>query len=305
MIVKGENSSRYAIETQALKKRFGKKTVLDELTFKVPVGSVFAFLGRNGAGKTTTIKILLDLLDRTSGFASVLGYDCLHDELEIKKRVGYVAEIQNLYPWMKVDEIIWFCRGFYPGWDDEFAASLKKKLELHGDMKVSNLSRGMQASLALLLALAYRPELLILDEPTAGLDLVVRRDFIEGVIDLVQDEGRTVFFSSHIVHEVERVADWVGIIDQGKMKWCTPMDDLKSSVKRLVLSFETPPPSFNALGNVLSAENKGRQSAVVVGDFSTKTTEIAKDVLHADNISVEDLGLEDIFIAMVGKPEEG
>jgi ABC-2 type transport system ATP-binding protein len=196
-----------AIETVELTKRFGKQFAVDHLTMRVPEGSVFAFLGRNGAGKTTTIRIMLDLLDRTSGEARILGLDCVRESLEIKRRIGYVAEGQKMYDWMKVDEIIWFCKGFYPNWDDAFAAELKDKLELSGEKKVGELSRGTQAKLALLLAMSYHPELLILDEPTAGLDVVVRRDFLEGVIELIQEQGRTVFFSSHIVHEVERAAE--------------------------------------------------------------------------------------------------
>ena len=224
------SNGHYAIETANLTKRFGRKAAVDGLSLKVPEGSVFAFLGRNGAGKTTTIRILLDLLNRTSGDAKVLGLDCVKGALEIKKRIGYVAEAQKMYDWMKVDEIIWFCKGFYPDWDDAFAAELKHRLEIPGDQKIGHMSRGMQAKLAPLLAMAYRPELLILDEPTAGLDVVVRRDFIEGVIEIIQEEGRTVFFSSHLVHEVERVADWVGIIDKGKLIHCSTTEDLKAGV---------------------------------------------------------------------------
>ncbi|MBI2843514.1 MAG: ABC transporter ATP-binding protein [Armatimonadetes bacterium] len=297
------DSRHYAIETKALTKRFGKHVAVDNLTLRVPTGSVFAFLGRNGAGKTTTIRILLDLLNRTSGEASILGLDCVKDSLEIKRRIGYVAEGQKMYDWMKVDEIIWFCKGFYSDWDDAFAAELKHKLELPGSRKIGEMSRGMQAKLALLLAMAYRPELLILDEPTAGLDVVVRRDFLEGVIELIQEQGRTVFFSSHIVHEVERVADWVGIIDKGKLIWCSPMEELKSSIKRLVLNFDEPPASFSAIPNVLTVESSGRQSEITVKDFSPQAVAAAKSLGPTD-IRVEDLGLEDIFVALVGKSEE-
>ena len=234
-------STGYAIETAGLTKRFGRNTAVDNLTLKAPRGSVFAFLGRNGAGKTTTIRILLDLLDRTSGEARVLGMDCIRDALEIKRRTGYVAEAQRMYDWMTVDEIIWFCKQFYPTWDDAFAADLKRRLELPGDRRVGELSRGMQGKLSLLLAMAFRPELLVLDEPTAGLDVVVRHDFLKGVIELIQEEGRTVFFSSHQVHEVERVADWVGIIDEGRLIHSSSLEELKSTVKRIVLTFDTPP----------------------------------------------------------------
>jgi len=295
-------SGSYAIETAGLTKRFGRNAAVDNLTLEVPRGSVFAFLGRNGAGKTTTIRILLDLLDRTSGEARILGLDCVRDALEIKKRTGYVAEAQRMYDWMTVDETIWFCKGFYPGWDDALASELKSKLELPGGSRVGAMSRGTQAKLALLLAMAYRPELLILDEPTAGLDVVVRRNFLEGVIDLIQEEGRTVFFSSHIVHEVERVADWVGLIDHGRMIWLSRMEELKASVKRLVLSFDSSPGSFAAISDVVSTEAAGRQVAVTVKSFSENTLAQAKTMGPSD-IDVQELSLEEIFVALVGRSE--
>ncbi|MDO8683511.1 MAG: ABC transporter ATP-binding protein [Armatimonadota bacterium] len=296
-------NGQYAIETIGLMKRFGKHTAVDNLSLRIPQGSVFAFLGRNGAGKTTTIRILLDLLNATSGKARILGLDSVKGSMEVKRRIGYVAEGQKMYDWMKVDEIIWFCKGFYPGWNDSLAAELKKRLELPGDRKVGQMSRGMQAKLALLLAMAYRPELLILDEPTAGLDVVVRRDFLEGVIDLIQEEGRTVFFSSHIVHEVERVADWVGVIDNGKLIHCSTMEDLKASVKQVILSFDSSPPSFFSIPNMLNVETSGRQSAVIVKEFSEETLAAAK-ALGPVEMRVEDLNLEDIFVALVGKSED-
>ena len=296
------NNGHGAIHTSGLTKRFGKHTAVSDLSLTVPEGSVFAFLGRNGAGKTTTIRILLDLLNRTSGDAHILGLDCVKDALEIKRRIGYVAEGQKMYDWMKVDEIIWFCKGFYPHWDDAYAAELKTRLELPGDRKVGQMSRGMQAKLALLLAMAYRPELMILDEPTAGLDVVVRRDFIEGVIELIQEEGRTVFFSSHLVHEVERVADWVGIIENGKLIWCSPVEQLKASVKRLILTFDTQPKSYSAIPGVLNIENGGRQAAISVRGFSDQTISAAK-ALGATDITVENLSLENAFVALVGKTE--
>ena len=298
------NNEQYAIETVGLSKRYRRQLAVDNLTMRVANGSVFAFLGRNGAGKTTTIRILLDLLNRSSGESRMLGLDCVKGAMELRKRTGYVAEGQRMYDWMKVDEIIWFCKGFYPTWDDAFAEELKSKLELPGGKKVSELSRGTQAKLALLLAMAYRPELLILDEPTAGLDVVVRRDFLEGVIELIQEEGRTVFFSSHIVHEVERVADWVGIIDAGKMIWCSTLDDLRAKVKRVVLTFETPSRDFKVGegSRILSVEHSGRQSVAVVQNFSEATLALAQTLKPTD-IRVEDMSLEDIFCAMVGEHE--
>jgi ABC-2 type transport system ATP-binding protein len=297
-------SNALAIETQALTKRYGRQTAVDALSLSVPSGSVFAFLGRNGAGKTTTIQILLDLLNRTSGEARVLGRDCVRQALDIRRHTGYVADGQRMYDWMKVDEIIWYCRGFYPAWDDGLAAELKAKLELPGEKKIGQMSRGMQAKLALLLAMAHRPELLILDEPTAGLDVVVRRDFLESVIDLIQQEGRTVFFSSHIVHEVERVADWVGIIDHGKMLCCLPLETLKENVRRIDLTFPSPPDNLrHAFPNVLTCRQAGKQVSVIVRDY-TEDTLTAVQALRPATLKTEMLGLEDIFVALVGDAEE-
>lgn len=300
--IKMNDAKHFAIETNGLTKRYKKQLAVSNLNLKVPTGSIFAFLGRNGAGKTTTIRMLLDMLDRTSGSAEILGMDCIKQAQKIKQKTGYVADGQKMYEWMKIDEIIWFCKGFYPTWDDSLVAELKEKLELPGSKKVSELSRGMQAKLALLLAMAYKPELLILDEPTAGLDVVVRRSFLEGVIELIQEEGRTVFFSSHIVHEVERVADWLGIIDDGELKWCSTMESLKTSVRRLILGFEKPPVSFNSIPNLLCSEVSGRQAAITVSNFSDETISTAK-FLKPSDIDVQDLSLEDIFVAMVGNTE--
>jgi len=293
----------YAIETDGLTKRYRKTIAVNDLTMKVPTGSVFAFLGRNGAGKTTTVRMLLDIVERTSGHASLLGMDSVRDAIEIKRRTGYVAEAQKMYNWMTVDEIIWFCRSFYDTWDDSFAAELKHKLELTGNRKIGQLSRGTQAKVALLLAMAFRPDLLILDEPTAGLDVVVRRDFLEGVIELIQTEGRTVFFSSHLVHEVERIADWVGVIDKGALIECSTLDSLKSRIRRIVLGFADTPPSTASIPNVLSSEALGHQLAVTVRDFSEVTLAAARGLKPLD-LTVEDMSLEDIFVALVGGCEE-
>ena len=294
-------SANYAIETQNLTKKYGKKLAVDHLSLQVPQGSVFAFLGRNGAGKTTTIRILLNLLDRTSGEASVLGFDPAKKDIEIKRRVGYVAEAQRMYEWMTPSQLTWFCSGFYPTWDHGYADELMKEMELPPNEKLRNLSRGTQAKVALLLAMAYRPELLILDEPTAGLDVVVRRDFLEGVIDLIQQEGRTVFFSSHLVHEVERVADWVGIVDSGRLITCKPIDELKAGVKKISLVFEDTPPTIRTDG-ILSTESAGRQVCLTVNGFSDAVIAKVKEY-NPRSIDVTDLSLEDIFVALVGGKE--
>lgn len=288
------------IRTAGLTKRFGRQLAVDNLSLEVPRGSVFAFLGRNGSGKTTTFRILMDLLDKTAGTATILGLDCARDALALRQRVGYMAEGQSLHEWMKVREAIWFHQGFYPTWDGRYAEELRKRLGLPAEQKVGQLSRGMQAKLALLLALSFRPELLLLDEPTGGLDVVVRRDFIREVIGLIQEEGRTILLSSHLVHEVEHLADWVGIIDSGRLVWCSSMEDLAASFKRLVLTFPAPPGCLETIPHVLTIERDGRQAAVTVRGFGGETVAAARR-LGATEVVVEDLSLESIFVALVGE----
>jgi len=292
-------SSEYAIETRELTKRFGRRTVVDHLSLQVPRGSIFAFLGRNGAGKTTTIRLLLDLLDRNSGDARVLGLDAVTGARDIRRQVGYVAQDTDLYDWMTVEEHLWFCRGFHAAWDETLVRELQRKLDLPDKQKIRQLSRGKQAQLALLLAMAYRPELLILDEPTAGLDVVVRREFLEEVIELIQQEGRTIFFSSHLVHEVERIADWVGIMDNGKLSYCAPLEALKSSVRRLVCAFDGTPPALAGIPGVLQQEVIGKSLIFTVQDYSPELLASVQQ-LAPRQVEVEPLWLEDIFVAMVG-----
>ena len=291
------------ITTHDLTKRFGRNTVLDHLSLRVPRGSVFAFLGRNGAGKTTAIRIMLDLLDKSSGTVQILGLDNVKGAREIRRRIGYVAQNEEMYGWMTVEQHLWFCQGFYPTWDHALVTELQTKLDLPAKTKVRALSRGKQAQLALLLALAYRPELLILDEPTAGLDVVVRRDFMEEVIELIQEEGRTIFYSAHLVHEVERVADWVGILEGGRLIYCAPLEELKARTRRIVCQFTTPPPSPPPLPGLLGAETVGKELLLTVRDYSEDTLSAVKS-LHPSSLQVEDLGLEDIFVAMVGQLKE-
>jgi ABC-2 type transport system ATP-binding protein len=292
--------SQCAIEARGLTKRFGRKLVVDDLNMKVPKGSVFAFLGRNGAGKTTTIRMLMNLLDRSAGEVCVLGLDPRKRDFEIKRRIGYVAEGQRMYGWMTVSQIMWFCSGFYPNWDDGYAKQLMHGFELPAEEKIRNLSRGTQAKLALLLAMAHRPELLILDEPTGGLDVVVRREFLMGVIQQILQEGSTVFFSSHLVHEVERVADWVGVIEQGRLIAAGPMDELKNTLTLLVVSFPEAVPADMRIAGALSTQVAGRQARIVVRGCSEDAM-TALQPYAPQSVEAHALSLEDIFVTLVGE----
>jgi ABC-2 type transport system ATP-binding protein len=218
---------RMAITVEGLTRKFGRRIVVDDLSFEVPAGSVCAFLGRNGAGKSTTVRMLMNLLLPSAGRATLLGLDSRRDHTALMRRVGYVADAPLPYDWMKVRELIRFTARFYPAWNQARVDSLLDRFGLDREQKIRHLSRGTQAQLALVLALGGDPELLILDEPATGLDVLVRRDFLESVIQLMQQEGRTVLFSTHLLHEVERVADRVIVIDRGRLAADGALDDIK------------------------------------------------------------------------------
>ena len=215
-----------AIEISKVTKTFGRHTALDNLSLEVPTGVVFALLGENGAGKTTAIKLLLGLAEADSGSLRALGLDSVRDGAEIRRRVGYVPERPALYEWMTAGEIGWFTAGFYPDSYEHEYRSLLERFRVPTERKISQMSKGMRAKVALSLALAHQPQLLILDEPTSGLDTLVRREFLESMVDIAA-AGRTVLLSSHQISEVERVADHVAILREGQLLSVDSLDTLK------------------------------------------------------------------------------
>jgi len=223
----------YVIQTKKLTKTFCKTTAVNSLSLNVPQGSIYAFLGPNGAGKTTTIKLLMNLMFPTSGSVEVLGVSSGKLGPETLQRIGYVSENQKLPQWMTVQQLIDFCKPMYPTWDDDFCAHLLRQLDLKTDCKIRSMSRGMKVKAALLSSLAYRPELLVLDEPFSGLDPLVRDEFIRGILELTDSEGWTVFISSHDIDEVDRLADRVGFIDRGTLQISESKEELQKRVRQI------------------------------------------------------------------------
>ena len=229
-----------AIETKALTKRFGKNVAVQSLDLAVPAGSIFAFLGPNGAGKTTTIKSLMNIIPPTDGSSTVLGVDSQKLGPKEFAQIGYVSENQEMPDWMTIKQFLKYCRTMYPTWDDKFCDDLIKQFNLPMKQKIKSLSRGMKMKAALISSLAYRPKLLVCDEPFSGLDPLVRDEFIAGVLDITEDENWTIFISSHDIDEVERLADWVGIIDKGVLKVIEKTDDLQQRFRRVEVTLEEP-----------------------------------------------------------------
>jgi ABC-2 type transport system ATP-binding protein len=256
-----------ALSLRHLSKRFKRIQALDDVSFDVPPGSVCALLGANGAGKTTAIRVLLGLERPDAGTSKVLGLDSQRYSQEIRRRVGYVPERPTLYEWMTVREIGWFAAGFYPpGYQQQYEQHARR-FGLDPGQRIAELSKGTRAKVSLSLALAHSPRLLVLDEPTSGLDPLVRREFLESMVD-VASAGRTVLLSSHQVHEVERVADLVVILIEGKLVCLENLDELKRSTVELVVTLPeigTPLPSVP--GTVLAHVPFGHEHVLIVRDL--------------------------------------
>src|SRR5712664_3618202 len=221
--------SESVISVSELTRRFGATTALDSVSVFLPHEAVYGLVGANGAGKTTLIRHILGLLRAESGSVRVFGLDPVADPVAVLSRIGYLSEENDLPGWMRVDELIRYTSAFYPKWDDAYADELRRAFALDPAAKVKELSRGQKARAGLLIALAHRPELLVLDEPSSGLDPIVRRDILGAVMRTIADEGRTVLFSSHLLQEVEQVADRVTMIHQGAIVLSAPLDDIRES----------------------------------------------------------------------------
>ena len=224
-----ESGPENVVEVRDLARRFGAKVALNGVSLAVPRGQVFGLVGANGAGKTTLIRHVLGLLRPTAGRVSVFGRDPVADPVGVLSRVGYLSEENDLPGWMRVGELMRYSRAFYPGWDDAYAEELRAMFALDPAAKIKTLSKGQKARAGLVVALAYRPELLVLDEPSSGLDPIVRRDILGAVLRTIADEGRTVLFSSHLLEEVEQVADHVTMIRQGEVVLSAPLKEVKDA----------------------------------------------------------------------------
>ena len=212
-----------------LTRRFGATIALDGVTLAMPRGAVYGLVGANGAGKTTLIRHILGLLRAEHGSVRVFGLDPVADPVGVLSRIGYLSEENDLPGWMRVDQLLRYSRAFYPSWDDAYAEELRQAFALDSSAKVKSLSKGQKARAGLIVALAHRPDLLVLDEPSSGLDPIVRRDILGAVIRTTAQEGRTVLFSSHLLEEVEQVADHVTMINRGQIVLSASLDSIRAS----------------------------------------------------------------------------
>jgi len=284
-----------AIVTHRLTKHYGCRRVVDCLNLRVAEGTVYGFLGRNGAGKSTAIKMMLGMVHADSGYTELLGQPIDQMPATERQRIAYIAEGHPLYNWMTVDEAVRFARRFYDRWNDELVAQILDHFELPRRGKLRRLSKGQWAQVSLAIAVAPEPELLILDDPTLGLDTVVRRDFLESLIQIIQRQGRTILFSSHILGDVERVADRIGILVDGVLRVDCPTDHFRSSIKKVILEFRGAPPEWSGGAGVVSWRHVGSTlELVTVGLDDAQQTLF--ESLEPTSIEVLEMNLEDAFI---------
>ena len=286
-----------AITIEGLHFSYGKKQVLKGVDLEVPKGSIFGFLGRNGTGKTTTIKTLLGLQKPHSGRCVIGGLDSFTETLEVRRRIGFMAEDQQMYGWMTISRIIKWVAGFYTGWDYKFADELADMLGLPKNTKVKALSKGQNSSLALLLALGHRPDIVILDDPTLGLDPIARKDFLRHVIELLQSNGVTVFFSSHLLYEIEPVADHIAILDKGVIIKASRTEQLRESVRKFVLTPKQEV-NFSGFAGILDILKVGDNVSITVEDCDDEKRNRLKS-MSTNGMTEVALNLDEIFEAYV------
>ncbi|RMG43835.1 MAG: ABC transporter ATP-binding protein [Acidobacteria bacterium] len=295
-----------AVRFSHVQRRYGRVVALDDVDLEVPRGVVLGLVGRNGSGKTTTLRLISGLLHPDRGKIEVLGFDPVSSGLEVRRRVSYMPEESALYPWMTVDELLRFAGRTHPRWDADLAARLARRLDLPGGARVGTLSRGMRAKAALVAAAACRCELLLLDDPASGLDPLVRREILEAILEAIPAEGGTVVFASHLIQDIERVADHVVLLDGGRVRLQESVERLKAHFRRATAVFADEAPSDPApLTDLLEWRAEGRTLSLIARSRNGELRSRLR-ALGATHVDIEPLALEDIVIATLrGRSSSG
>lgn len=292
-----------AIRTERLTKYYGRRKVVDSLELRVARGTVYGLLGRNGAGKSTTLKMLTGMVQPDRGRIELLGEDIETLSPQTRGRIAYLAEGHPLYTWMTIGQAVAFTTSFYPGADRDLACQILDHFGLSPRTRINQLSKGQRAQVSLALAIAPDPELLILDDPTLGLDTNTRRDFLESMIQIIQRRGRTILFSSHVLGDVERVADRVGVMVDGVLRVDCPAEHFKRSVRKVVLEFGRQPPEVPPCPGLLSDWCVGTRRELVFIGLGPEQLALLES-LGPRRIEAVELNLEDAFIEYTRGPRQ-
>jgi len=286
-----------------LTKFYGKREIITDLSLQVPRGSIYGFLGRNGMGKTTTIRIFLGLEDATRGSAKVFGLDSRSLPPEARARIGYLPEGHHVYGWMTVKECGQFQASYFPAWNQDIFETVLTHFRLTSKMKAGHLSRGQRAGLCLALTLAPEPELLVLDDPALGLDPVARRSLLQSMLYVTRKADRTIFFSSHLLSDVERVADRIAVLDGKVLRADCTVESFRQQIRHFVLKFRDAPPPTPDFPGLLESFRTDHELAMTLVNV-TPETENRLNALQPVSIEPVDLTLEDAFISYVGERGE-
>lgn len=286
------------LNIKGLDKSFGRHRVFSGLTLSLEAGKVYGLLGRNGEGKTTLIRILMGVIPADRGEIFYKNKKISFDSALHKKEIGYIPEDSFFFGRMKVGELLDFNAPFYPRWDGRRAEDFLTRFSLDRRTRIRTLSRGMKLKLAMAVALAAKPEALILDDPTSGLDVPTRFDFLQDIVKELADAGTTIFFSTHLVHELERIVEHVFILHGGRLILDQDYQAVKDLTRRVRLSFENPPPEKLGLGGVLTERRDGRRVELVVYPWAEQT-KASVERLSPSHLEIEPVSLEDIFRAFV------
>jgi len=284
-----------AVELSGLTKRFGNALAVDDLSLSVKQGSTFGLIGPNGAGKSTTIKMIMGVLRPTVGTVQVLGRDASEEAVEIRQRVGYVPETHFMDRWMRVTEVTGYCRSAFASWNDDTCREMLDRFELDPGKLVKHLSKGMLVKLSLVLAVSHEPEMLVLDEPMAGLDPVAREEFLDGVLRTVCDQEQTVLLSTHSLDDIQRIADAIGFLYSGRLLVHRNIDELLASTKRIRATLTSVSPPQQLPANIVWQHVDGRNWMVTAADFTPETLQQIGALDGVDHVEVIDVGLEDLF----------
>lgn len=288
-----------AVEVTGLTKTFREETAVNNLSLTIERGSTFGLIGPNGAGKTTTIKMLMGLLRPTAGTINILGRDVFEHPLEVRNQVGYVPDQHNIDGWMRVREAVAFCRSVFLRWNEQTCEELLTLFEVPKEKKVKHLSKGMLVKLSLVLAVSHDPELLILDEPMAGLDPLAREEFLDGVLRTICERGQTVIFSTHSLDDVQRLADSVGILYAGQLLVHSKIDELLAATKRLRVTLTNGKRPEKLPENIIYQTQNGREMVLTLRNFTPESVQIVESQAGIGHVEVLDLGLEDLFKDLV------
>lgn len=286
------------LKIRDLSKSFGKKKVLQDFNMTLEEGRVYGLLGKNGEGKTTLIRMIMGVIPADSGEIFFKDKKISFNDAAYKKEIGYIPEDAFFYSWMRIEDVLNFNASLYPAWNAKKAVEYLERFSLDKKSRIGKLSRGMKLKLGLVVALAAKPELLILDDPTSGIDVPTRQDFLKNIIKELSDSGTTILFSTHLVHELERIIEVLGILHHGHLILEEDYEKVKNSARRILLTFGDSAPAELDIPGILTAKKENEHWEGVIYPWNEENEAKVRSISGA-KLEIEPLSLEEVFMSFV------